>query len=51
MAERDKTEIEIAIEYVQRRLSVAKYHGLIDELTAALAWLLKAKNSDKDGHL
>jgi len=49
--ERDKTEIEIAIEYVAKRLNKAKSHSLIDSLAQALAALCKAKNDEEQGHL
>lgn len=47
--EKDKTEIEVAIEYVQRRLMSIKYAGpsaehLINELSEALACLILARN-------
>jgi hypothetical protein len=47
--EADKTEIEIAIEYVVRRLMLAKAHSLIDELTDALGSLIKARNDERGG--
>ena len=48
--ERDKTDIEVAIEYIIKRLDEAKSHCMIDNLTDALASLIKARNDEQDGH-
>jgi len=50
MSDPGRTEIEVAIECVLRRLSRARSPILINELSRLLASLIKCKNMDKDGH-